>query len=173
MYAEGLGETHTVSLIISLISLSQYETRFIDFFWVVLFLCLDASSSYNSSLSLSIGFPKLLIMFGGGSLYLLLLVLGWCHSDDYARLQTKSAKVVIRNHFIDVLGGIYPWFVGHPNCGSWDSRQCWSWVPFCVMDFTLEPSLVSQSHKFWATFTLWHHTDRTNCSPRLVGGLIY
>lgn len=73
--------------------------------WVVLFWCLDNSSSYNYSLSLSIEFPKLHIIFGGGFLYLLPSVLGWCHFDDCVRQQTKSVKGVIGNHFIDFFFG--------------------------------------------------------------------
>jgi hypothetical protein len=61
--------------------------------WFCRFSCgvLDLSGSFNSSSCCSIGSPKLLLMFGCGSLHLFSSVAGCSLSDNsYARLPSVS-----------------------------------------------------------------------------------
>lgn len=43
---------------------------------------------------------------------------------------------------------LYPRFLSFPSSGSWPSRHCWACVPFLVMDFKLDQSLVGYFTKF-------------------------
>lgn len=100
------------------VSMSTHEPCLVDSVGWVLVSLAPLAPTVLPSLS-SVGFSKLHLMFGSGSLHLLPTATGGGFSDDdWATRRSRVWKITTRYHFIDIFVCVYLSFVFESSLGS-------------------------------------------------------